>query len=65
MIARMATTPITFFGEVRDELKKVVWPTRQETTRLTLVVITVSLLVGLFLGGLDFIFVKLIGIIVK
>jgi preprotein translocase subunit SecE len=65
MIARMATTPITFFGEVRDELKKVVWPTRQETIRLTLVVITVSLLVGLFLGGLDFIFVKLIGIIVK
>jgi preprotein translocase subunit SecE len=61
----MATTPITFFGEVRDELKKVAWPNRQETTRLTLVVITVSLLVGLFLGGLDFIFTKIIQIVVK
>ena len=57
--------PVSFFRETRDELKKVVWPTRQETIRLTLVVIIISLIVGLFLGGLDFIFVKLIGIIVK
>lgn len=65
MIARMATTPVGFLRETRDELKKVVWPTRQETIRLTMVVIVVSLLVGLFLGGLDFAFVKIIGIIVK
>ena len=57
--------PVSFFSETRDELKKVVWPTRQETIRLTLVVIIISLIVGLFLGGLDFIFVKIIGIIVK
>jgi preprotein translocase subunit SecE len=61
----MATTPITFFREVRDELKKVVWPTRQEVIRLTFVVIAASLIVGLFLGGLDFVFVKLIGLIIK
>lgn len=61
----MATTPFSFFRETRDELKKVVWPTRQETIRLTFVVIVVSLLVGLFLGGLDFVFVKIIGTIVK
>jgi preprotein translocase subunit SecE len=59
------TTPITFFREVRDELKKVVWPTRQEVIRLTFVVIAASLIVGLFLGGLDFVFVKLIGLIIK
>jgi len=58
-------TPVSFVRETRDELKKVVWPTRQETIRLTLVVIIISLIVGLFLGGLDFIFVKIIGIIVK
>ena len=57
--------PITFLREVRDELKKVVWPTRQETIRLTLVVIVVSLFVGLFLGGLDFVFTKLLQTIVK
>ena len=26
----MATTPVVFLKEVRDELKKVVWPTRSE-----------------------------------
>ncbi len=61
----MATTPVSFVKEAVDELKKVVWPTRQEVMRLTLVVITVSLIVGLFLGGLDFVFVKIIGTIVK
>ena len=52
------STPISFLKETRDELKKVVWPSRQEVLRLTLVVIMVSLVVGLFLGGLDFVFVK-------
>jgi len=58
-------TPVSFLRETRDELKKVVWPTRQEVIRLTLVVITVSLLVGIFLGGLDFTFTKLLQLIVK
>jgi preprotein translocase subunit SecE len=58
-------TPITFFREVQDELKKVVWPTRQEVIRLTMVVIVTSLAVGIFLGGLDFVFVKAIGLIIK
>jgi preprotein translocase subunit SecE len=61
----MATTPIGFLRETRDELKKVVWPTRQETIRLTFVVIAVSLIVGLFLGGLDFTFTKTIQTLVK
>ena len=65
MIARMATTPVGFFRETRDELKKVVWPTRQEVIRLTLVVITVSLLVGVFLGGLDFTFTSILQKFVK
>ncbi len=38
---------------VVNELKKVQWPTRQETMNLTMVVIVVSLALGLFLGGLD------------
>lgn len=60
----MATTPVVFFKEVRDELRKVVWPTRDEIIRLTGVVILVSLGVGLFLGGTDFILTKLIALIV-
>jgi preprotein translocase subunit SecE len=60
----MATTPRNFLREVRDELKKVVWPTRDEVIRLTGVVILISVIVGLFLGGADFILTKLIGILI-
>lgn len=60
----MATTPVGFLKEVRDELKKVVWPTRDEIIRLTGVVILVSVIVGLFLGATDFILTKLIGLII-
>lgn len=60
----MATTPANFLREVRDELKKVVWPTRDEVIRLTGVVLIVSIAVGLFLGGADFILTKLIELIV-
>jgi preprotein translocase subunit SecE len=58
-------TPVSFLKETRDELKKVVWPSKQEILRLTFVVIAVSLIVGLFLGGLDFVFVKTIETVVK
>ena len=46
----------TFLKEVRLEMKKVNWPTRQQTIRYTLIVIGVSLAVAAFLGALDFIF---------
>lgn len=58
-------SPVTFLKETRDELKKVVWPTRQEVIRLTGVVILVSLIVGVFLGGLDFVFTKVMEVVVK
>jgi preprotein translocase subunit SecE len=60
----MATTPVVFLKEVRDELKKVVWPTRDEVIRLTGVVVLVSLFVGIFLGGADFILTKLVGLLI-
>ncbi len=51
---------ITFLKEVKIELKKVNWPTKQETIKYTLIVIGTSLAVGIFLGGLDFIFTWMI-----
>jgi preprotein translocase subunit SecE len=45
-----------FLKEVRQELKKVSWPTRQETIKYTLIVVGVSVAVAVFLGGLDFLF---------
>lgn len=46
----------TFLKESRIELKKVTWPTRQDTIRYTVTVIVISVAVAFFLGGLDFIF---------
>jgi preprotein translocase subunit SecE len=60
----MANTPANFLRETRDELRKVVWPTREEIIRLTGVVILVSVLVGLFLGGTDYILTKLVELII-
>jgi len=59
------TTPVVFLRETYDEIKKVVWPTRNEVIRLTLVVITISILTGLYIGGLDYIFTKITELIVK
>ncbi len=46
----------SYLKDVRVELGKVNWPTREQTTRYTLLVIGVSLGVAVFLGGLDYLF---------
>lgn len=45
---------------VRFEMKKVSWPTKRETLRYTLIVILVSFVVAIFLGGLDFLLITLL-----
>jgi preprotein translocase subunit SecE len=47
-----------FLTESRFELRKVVWPTRQESIRTTWVVIVVVIILSLLLGGFDFIIQK-------
>ena len=42
-----------FLSESRFELRKVVWPTRQETTRTMWVVVVVVILISLMLAGMD------------
>lgn len=51
---------ITFLKDVHLEVKKVNWPTTQETIKYTLIVIGVSIVVAAFLGFLDFIFTTLL-----
>ena len=43
-----------FIRDVYDELRKVVWPTGGELYRYTLVVIFTVLLLGVFIGGTDY-----------
>ena len=46
----------SFFGEVFSEMKILSWPSREETTRLTMLVLPVSVAIGAMLGVLDFLF---------
>lgn len=57
--------PINFLGEVKEELKKVAWPGREQTIRYTILVILVAVAVGLFLGGLDAILTALTGFLLE
>ncbi len=50
---------VRFVREVRSELRKVVWPSREEVKNLTIVVIAVSVAVGVLLGGVDAVFERL------
>lgn len=51
---------VTFFKEVKLELKRVNWPTREATIKYTLVVLGVSIALAVYLGGLDLILNTLI-----
>jgi preprotein translocase subunit SecE len=47
-------SPARFLREVFDELRKVVWPTWGELYRYTLVVIFTVIVLGGFIGGVDY-----------
>ncbi len=50
----------TFIAEARQELKKVEWPNKKETARLTGIVIGLSLLIAIFLGVFDYAFSRIL-----
>ena len=54
-----------FVGEIRAELRKVVWPTRREAASLTALVIAVSFAMGVLLGLVDYAFSELFKLIVR
>ena len=54
-----------FFREVKVELKKVVFPSREEVIGSTKVVLVLVLIVAVFLGLIDLVLSKLIGMAVK
>jgi preprotein translocase subunit SecE len=59
------TSPVTFVQQTLTELKKVVWPTREQLIRLTLIVISISVVVGVYIGGIDFALTKLTQTLIK
>ena len=47
---------IKYFQATRSELRKVTWPTRDETRNLTTIIVIVTVVMAIFLGTLDYVF---------
>jgi len=50
-----------YIRDTRSELKKVNWPSKQETWRLTQIVLVVTVSMAIFLGVMDWLFSKWLG----
>lgn len=51
-----------FFREVKAEFKQIAWPKRDSIIQLTIVVISISVIVSLILGGFDLLFTQVIAL---
>ena len=54
-----------FFQDVSVELRKVSWPTRQDTVKATVVVVVTSVIVAFFLGIVDVVLARIVTTIMK
>lgn len=52
---------VRYFREAVTELRKVNWPTRQEATRLTVIVLIVVTVMSTFLAVLDYLYARFFG----
>ena len=52
-----------FIKSARTEMRKVVWPTRQETVQTALVVVAMVIITSLLLWGMDSLFMWIVGMI--
>lgn len=54
-----------FFREVKSEVKRITWPSKDETKKAFIAVVVFTLMYTILVGGLDFIFKSLFEIILK
>lgn len=59
-ITKAKKSRFSAIGDIIGELRKVVWPTRREALRLSFLVLIVCVVVGIFLGALDYGFAELV-----
>ena len=58
--ARQRKPRFRFARSIVAELRKVAWPSRQETFRLTVIVLIVTVIIAIMLGGIDLVFSSLV-----
>lgn len=54
-----------FVGEVKSEFFKIVWPDKKTTLGLTAIVVTLTVIMALYLGSVDLLLGKLIGMFLR
>jgi preprotein translocase subunit SecE len=54
-----------FLGQVKSELKKVAWPSREELVSSTLVVLASTLLLAVFIGLCDLVLSRVINFLIS
>jgi len=57
--------PINFIKEVRAELGKVAWSTKQELVSSTVVVIVTTAIIAVFIGIIDLLLSKFLSVLFK
>lgn len=56
---------LQFLKEVKNELLKVVWPSRRDTIKMTIIVVVFSVAVAIFLGAVDYGLTKILEQVLK
>ena len=54
-----------YINEVLSEIKKVTWPTQKQTIDKTMLVVVVSVVVAVYIGGLDYVFQQLMTVLIS
>ena len=54
-----------YIRNTRAELRKVTWPTRNQTVNLSLIVLAVTAAMAVFLGAVDYLFSQVVRVIIS
>lgn len=44
---------VRYLRESKEELRKVTWPSKQDTTKYTILILAIGIVIALFFAGLD------------
>ena len=58
--SKQKSSRFSFATDIYNELRRVIWPTRQEAIRLSILVLVACIVMGIILGGVDYGFTGLV-----
>jgi preprotein translocase subunit SecE len=64
-LAGAGNRTVRFFKDIRNELRKVIWPTREQLVKSTISVLAICLLIGAAIWACDAVFKQLMDWILK